>query len=126
MTQDLIGPKLHDFSDLINPSSYIREFKGYVVLEIDQNHSILEVEIPGATKDDVSLEVENNIVKVKYSEPDTRGKCLCGFANRNVDFKYILPKNGKITEAKLENGILSVYIEIEVPESQKPKKIEIL
>jgi molecular chaperone IbpA len=44
-----------------------------------------------------------------------------GIANRNFERKFELADTVKVIEADLNNGLLSVNLEREIPEHQKPR-----
>jgi molecular chaperone IbpA len=48
-----------------------------------------------------------------------------GIANRNFEKKFELADTVKVVKADLKNGLLCIDLEREIPEHQKPRKIEI-
>ena len=48
-----------------------------------------------------------------------------GIAGRNFERKFRLADTIKVNDASYENGLLSIYLEREIPDHQKPRKIEI-
>ena len=48
-----------------------------------------------------------------------------GIAGRNFERKFRLADTIKVTDANYENGLLHIFLEREIPEHQKPRKIEI-
>ncbi len=49
-----------------------------------------------------------------------------GIKKNNFKISYSLPQYIKVKEAKLKNGLLTIKFEQEIPEHEKPKKINIL
>ena len=86
--------------------------------------------IAGFAKDDVDIEVQENTLKVsgkrEGEKNETDRKFLHkGISERNFERKFQLGDNVKVLAADLENGLLHIDLERVVPESQKPRKIEI-
>jgi molecular chaperone IbpA len=48
-----------------------------------------------------------------------------GIANRNFERKFELADTVKVIKADLKNGLLSIDLEREIPEHQKPRNIQI-
>ena len=48
-----------------------------------------------------------------------------GIANRNFERKFELADTVKVIEADLKNGLLSINLEREIPEHQKPRRIKV-
>ena len=48
-----------------------------------------------------------------------------GIANRNFERKFELADTVKVIEADLNNGLLSINLEREIPEHQKPRTIKV-
>lgn len=87
--------------------------------------------VAGFSKDDVIIEVQENTLKVtgkregeKESEND-RKFLHKGISERNFERKFQLGDNVKVLTADLQNGLLHIDLERVVPETQKPRRIEI-
>ena len=48
-----------------------------------------------------------------------------GIANRSFERRFDLADHVKVTNANLDNGMLTIHLEREVPEALKPRQIEI-
>nr|WP_136252179.1 Hsp20 family protein [Ningiella ruwaisensis] len=92
--------------------------------------------IAGFSKDDVTIEVQENTLKVtgaKANESDEKSsnnederKFLHkGISERNFERKFQLGDNVKVLAADLEHGLLHIDLERKIPEAQKPRRIEI-
>ena len=86
--------------------------------------------IAGFGKDDVEVEVKENTLKVSGKrDADTkegeRKYLHKGISERSFERKFQLGDNVKVLAADLENGLLHIDLERVVPESQKPRRIEI-
>lgn len=87
--------------------------------------------VAGFAKDDVIIEVQENTLKVTGSKeaPDAseneRKFLHKGISERNFERKFQLGDNVKVLAADLEHGLLHIDLERKIPETQKPKRIEI-
>jgi molecular chaperone IbpA len=87
--------------------------------------------IAGFAKDEVSIEVQENTLQVigtksgKVTEDEERKFLHKGISERSFERKFQLGDHVKVLAADLEHGLLHVDLERVVPESKKPRKIEI-
>lgn len=89
-----------------------------------------EVACTGLTKKDVDINIEGDIIKISYNkpkqeEPINSGTIYHGLSKKSFNLGYkIAPKfDLNNVEAKLENGLLEIFIPI--AEEAKPKTIKI-
>jgi molecular chaperone IbpA len=84
--------------------------------------------VAGFTRDELTIEQRQNtlIVAGKHSgTPDTRQFLHRGIANRSFERRIGLADHVKVAGASLENGLLHIDLVREVPETAKPRRIEI-
>jgi molecular chaperone IbpA len=91
--------------------------------------------VAGFAKDEVSIEVQENTLQVigvkaarenaDSSNKEERKFLHKGISERSFERKFQLGDHIKVLAADLENGLLHVDLERVVPESKKPRKIEI-
>ena len=109
----------------INPQS-----KGYPPYNIvrDGDNIRIELAVAGFDEKDVSVDVQDNTLAIKSlsnkDESDT-DFLYKGIANRSFDRSFHLAKTIVVDDAKLANGILTVYMHNEVPENERSKNIKI-
>lgn len=109
------------------------DLKYPVDVYINEDKSLnIEISLPGISKDEVSLDVNNDILKVTYLKENTNeessktylykkiAKRSCNFAWK-ISSKYNLNDIG----ATMKDGILLVNIPLSKEEEIKNKKIEI-
>ncbi len=89
-----------------------------------------EVACTGLTKDDVKVNIEEDILKISYKKPEDDdsihpGTIHRGLARRSFDLGYKISAKYDLSkaEAKLENGLLEITIPIS--EKAKPKTLKI-
>ena len=86
--------------------------------------------VAGFGEEDLEITVQENSLVIKAakakSEEDKAVKYLHrGIATRGFERRFDLADFIKVTGARLENGMLSVDLEREVPEAMKPRTIAI-
>jgi molecular chaperone IbpA len=101
----------------------------YNVVQLNDTQYVIEVAVAGFTESELDVELKDNVLMVKGervkeegSEPNYLHK---GISNRNFTRNITLAENVEVRGATVKNGILSVALELVIPEEQKPKKIAI-
>lgn len=104
------------------------------IIRIGDNRYLIEMAVAGFLETELDIEtVTNNYgqnvltIKGERQRPtDDEWQYLHrGLATRNFERSFPLNENVEILNATVANGILSVYLEHRVPETQKPKKVAI-
>jgi molecular chaperone IbpA len=86
--------------------------------------------VAGFTDEDINVEVENNTLTVASNKVEEKNDAENnylhrGIAERNFQRQFKLADHIKVTGARLENGLLHVELEREIPEAMKPRQISI-
>ena len=138
MLNDDINSILHkSFDNLFPEYVFEQEMKGMAMphdIKEYEDKYVVKVEMPGINKEDISLDLHKNSLKISASkkieneENDNKKKY------HKSEFRYgdycrtlyfPLEVNMEKCDATLKNGILSVELEKTVKEEEKQKKIEI-
>ena len=91
----------------------------------------LEVACTGLTKEDVSINIEGDILRVSYEknndEPTNREYHYSGIAKRSFNFGYKVNNRFNLSKvgAKMENGLLNITIPFSSHVVVEPKSITI-
>ncbi len=84
--------------------------------------------VAGFTEGDLDIQTENGVLSIRgrkqQSEEETK-YLHQGIANRSFERKFNLADHVEVTEANLENGLLTISLVKEIPEAMKPKSISI-
>ena len=112
-----------------------QKYPPHNIIKSDNNY-ILEFALAGWKESEITVELEKNILKVsgkKADDVDTddSGPFLQdfvhrGIANRNFYSQFTIGDNIKIVDGNLKDGILTINMDIEIPEEDKPKTINIV
>lgn len=102
----------------------------YNIEQTDENEFAIELAVAGFSEDDLTLEVQENVLAVsgKRERPeDESGRTFLhrGIAERSFERRFHLADHVQVRDAELKNGMLTVRLEREVPEAKKPRQIEI-
>ncbi|NOU51430.1 Hsp20 family protein [Pseudoalteromonas sp. JBTF-M23] len=105
-------------------------FPPYNIEALGSDKYQITMAVAGFTEQELSLESEGNALLVKGEkqdkEPNQDRKFIHqGIAQRNFERKFQLGDHVKVLGAELENGLLIIDLEREIPEALKPRKIEI-
>jgi len=102
----------------------------YNILAEDENRYRITMAVAGFAEDDLEITSEQNTLTVSAKrddqDSDDEGRFLHrGIANRSFERRFNLADHVRVTGAALENGLLHISLEREIPEAMKPRKIEI-
>lgn len=100
----------------------------YNLIQWNPERYSLEFAVAGFNKDQIDISVEKGVLCVCGEQTEEAADINYlhkGIAARKFVRKFQLPEYVEIYDAKLENGILSIDLVKEIPEEQKPRKIEI-
>jgi len=102
-------------------------FPPYNVKQIDEDNYAIELAVAGYTREDLDVKVEKDTLTIKSDKDnDDKSDFLHrGIAGRNFTQHFTLGEYMNVKSASLENGMLIIKIERELPEEAKPKTIKI-
>ena len=96
----------------------------------DETGLHFEVACTGLTKDDVKVDIEDDILKISYDKPEEEKELHPGTIHRglskksfNLGYKISSKYDLSKSDGKLENGLLTIFIPI--TEKAKPKTLKI-
>jgi len=94
--------------------------------EGDLNH-VIEMALAGFSKDDIEVEVAQGVLTIRSMKEneDNDGTVHRGISYRKFNRKFTLADDIVVNDAKLENGLLTIFLEQIIPEEKKPKLIQI-
>ena len=101
----------------------------YNIVRVSENEYEIEVAVAGFAEDELDVEMQNGelFVRGESKAQDTRtGNYLHqGIAARDFTRTFALADNVEVKGASVKNGILTIKLEVFIPEAEKPKKIAI-
>ena len=127
LTPSLFRQMVIGFDDFFNDIHNVdKTYPPYNIRKTGDGIYTLEMAVAGFKKSDISVSVENNILKMtgeqKKNENDYIHK---GMATRNFTRSFSLARHIEVEEAKMEDGLLKVKIIRNLPKELRPKEIKI-
>lgn len=105
-------------------------FPPYNIQKAGENQYRITMAVAGFSEADLDITTEHNTLTVRGTRPeesdDESGAYLYrGIATRNFERRFNLADHVRVSGARLDNGLLHIELEREIPEAMKPRKIEI-
>ena len=119
------------FDDYENvKASHTASFPFYNIVKKEANKFDIEIALAGYDKKDISVEYEDNLLRIKSikeakSDKEQDGLIHQGIAKRYFSKVFTIADDVEIKGAELKHGLLKVSLEKIIPEGKKPKKIEV-
>jgi len=91
----------------------------YNIEQIGQNRLRITLAVAGFSRDDLSIEVENNQLTIRGKQQEETGKVYLhrGIAARQFQRCFVLVEGIEVTGATLDNGLLNVDLERPEPKN---------
>ena len=105
----------------------LSSFPPYNVKKIDEDNYVVELAVAGYDRDDIDVTVDKDtlIIKSERVNEDKSDYLHKGIAGRNFTQTFTLGEYMIVKSASLDNGMLTVKIERDIPEEAKPRQIKI-
>jgi molecular chaperone IbpA len=99
----------------------------YNVELVEENRYRISMAVAGFTEAELEITSEQNTLLIagKHQADAERQYLYQGIAGRNFERKFQLAEHVRVMDARLENGLLHVELERQIPETMKPRKISI-
>lgn len=120
--------KLFDELDRQFANSKSNGYPPYNLAEITENEWMISVAVAGFSQEDLDVNIDRNVLTIEGSAPsgdDSVNYLHKGIAGRSFRRQFTLADYVYVKDASLDNGILNVHLEREVPEELQPKSIKI-
>ena len=100
------------------------------ILRLGDNDYAIQIAVTGFDKTEISVTVENNVLVVKGESMTTdhppESYLYRGLATRDFTKEFPLAEHIEVVGAETKNGMLTIKLVRNVPESAKPKIIDIV
>jgi molecular chaperone IbpA len=99
----------------------------YDIVAVEEGVNLLNVAVAGFTKKEIKVTIQDAVLTIEGKQKDKqRGDVLYqGIATRDFKLSLAVAEYWEITNARLENGMLTIQFNKELPEEKKPKVIDI-
>jgi molecular chaperone IbpA len=102
----------------------------YNIIKAGENRYYIDIAVTGLMKDEVTVTVEANELTVrgerKRNDHSDIEYLHRGLALRDFERTFTLAEHMKVLGASINNGILHIEIEREIPEELKPRVIDVV
>ncbi len=128
----LIGfDQLFDQLERRYANSVSNNYPPHNIIKTGEHSYEIEIAVTGFEKNEISVTVEDNVLVIKgqYSETDSRENVeyvYRGLATREFTKEFPLAEHIEVVGAETKNGMLTVKLVRNIPESAKPKVIDIV
>jgi molecular chaperone IbpA len=116
----------------VNAQQTNTNYPPYNIVKHSEDAFAIELAVAGFREGDVKITLEKNVLTIKGEQTvslDELEKDVeyvhRGISARNFDRVFTLADYVEVISAKAENGILTIELERQVPEEQKPKTVAI-
>ena len=119
-------------ASLLNSAQRLEQgggFPPYNIKRTGEDNYQITMAVAGFSDADLSITTENNRLLVTGERADGQGDdgdyLYRGIATRSFEKRFNLADHVRVKGARLDNGMLHIELEREIPEAMKPKTIEI-
>jgi len=124
---DDLFDRITEFHD--NVAKNIPNYPPYNIKKVEDNKYVIEMAVAGFGKQDIEITTEDDklVIKGNVESDDTPQDDLLwqGLALRPFTRMFTLNDQVEVNNAEMINGLLKVTLERIIPESKKPKKVEV-
>lgn len=104
----------------------VKGYPHYNIRKLDDNKWNIELALAGFSKDDIEIEVKDNIMNIRGELKEENNEFVYkGISSRKFSKSFTLAEFTECESAQMENGILSITLEKNIPEDKKPQKVKI-
>ena len=104
-----------------------QKYPPYNIVKTDTTY-VLEFALAGWKMDELSAVLEKNVLTVSGKKPEdesTEDVIHRGIANRSFRSQFTIGDSVQIKDADLTDGLLTINMDIVIPEEDKPRTIDI-
>lgn len=116
----------NDFENRYQHSS--SNYPPYNIGKLGDDEFVIEIAVAGFEKDEINIQVDQDQLSIlgKKKEPQKEVQYLHrGLAARDFERTFTLEAHMIVGEAEITNGILTIKVTRQIPESLKPRVINI-
>ena len=117
----------HIFDQLENIHKHAKDtYPPHNVVKEDEFKFTLELAVAGFKQEHIDIEVNDGVVTIKGDRPSRRDQSKYvhkGISARNWKKSFRLSEYTEVNGADLQDGILTVELEVVLPKEKQPRKI---
>lgn len=118
------SPLLDQLKEITNNKP---SYPPYDIVALEDDVTLLNVAVAGFKKEEISVTLQDSVITIEGKQKSKqKGDVLYqGIATRDFKLELAVADYWEITNARLEDGMLTVQFNKELPEEKKPKIIDI-
>lgn len=118
------SPLLEQLKEVTNNKP---SYPPYDIVSLEDGTNLLNVAVSGFYKKEITVTVQDSVLTIEGKKKDKqRGDVVYqGIATRDFKLELAIAEYWEVTNALLENGMLTVQFNKELPEEKRPKVIDI-
>lgn len=102
----------------------------YDIIKVDDDTYEIDIALAGFSKEDINVTVDNGSLIIKgdkqsSTNDESSTTVYKGISSRKFTRIFALGEYMEVTDAELQDGLLTIKVERIVPEEKKPKQIEV-
>jgi molecular chaperone IbpA len=119
------------FDEILRLSNQQKDtnYPPYNIVKHSDNKFVIELAVAGFKEGDINVTVDKNLLTIEGSQSvdlDTNVEYLYrGISARNFTRTFTLADHVEVSDAVVNNGIMGITLERQVPDELQPKKIAI-
>lgn len=117
-----------EFDRLLNAPKIDDKYPPHNIIKLSEYSYVVELATAGFTKEEIDITVNDGTLTIKGSKtPDEEAVQYLhkGISSRSFTKSISIVDTVEVRDAKYEDGILYIFLENVIPESKKPRTIEI-
>ena len=131
LSRALIGfDQMFDQMERRFQNSVSNNYPPHNILKLADNEYAIQLAVTGFEKSEISVTVEDNVLVIKgesqITEYPAEQYLHRGLATRDFAKEFPLAEHIEVSGAEIKNGMLTVKLIRNIPESAKPKVIDIV
>ena len=135
MTRSIVYPRSgfigfdHIFNQLENIHKHAKDtYPPHNVVKDEELKFIIEVAVAGFRKEHIDIQIKDHVLTITGERPARRDQDLYvhkGISARNWKKSFRLSEYTEVNGTDLVDGILTVELEVILPEEKRPRKVTI-
>ena len=117
----------HIFNQLENIHKHAKDtYPPHNVVRNDEHMFTIEVAVAGFKQEHIDIEIKDHVLTIKGDRPSRRDQNKYvhkGISARNWSKSFRLSEYTEVVGADLQDGILTVDLEVVLPKEKQPRKI---
>ncbi len=100
----------------------------YDIETLDDHRYTIRLAVAGFKQEELDIQIERGMLTVKGKKKEdesNRNFLYRGIVMRAFERKFNLMDHIEVTSAQLDNGLLTIELKHEIPETMRPKRVEI-